>query len=161
MRWQCCLVFDHNHCILNHRSVYKPMFGSRENASTHVDHFIWLHVEDGGRVVGWLVGGRGLVFFPAVKLRETWCYAISWCAMFVLYTGSGEMLLLTTDSGVDRLSVVLFSAVWAMFHDAVVSSWRRWWCHTVVTRVLMRSQWRQLWMLLDVVMQKNNGEFKQ
>lgn len=34
--------------------------------------------------------------------------------MFVLYTGSGEMLLLTMDSGIDWLSGFLFSAVWAM-----------------------------------------------
>lgn len=36
--------------------------------------------------------------------KETGCYALIRCAMFVLYTGSGETLLLATDSG---LSVVV------------------------------------------------------
>lgn len=74
-------------------------------------------------------GVGGFWFFVSNFKKDTWCYAISWCAMFVLYTGSGEMLLLRTDSGMIFLP-------FEPCHDAV-TSWWHWWCHTIVTRVLM------------------------
>lgn len=68
--------------------------------STHVYHFIYLHVKKRGL--------GGIWFLSSSFKKETWCYAISWCAMFVLYTGSGKMLLLMMDSGMEWLSVVFY-----------------------------------------------------
>lgn len=73
-------------------------------------------------------GVGGFRFLSSDYKKETWCYAISWCAMFVLYTGSGEMLLLTTDLGMDWLSVVFFSAVFYAMMP---------WCHDAMAALMM------------------------
>lgn len=129
-----------NHHTMNHTQCINPCMVEKKTLMFII--FFTSMLKRGG------VGG--FWFLSSNFKKETWCYAISWCAMFVLYTGSGEMLLLTTDSGMDWLSVVFFSAVWAM----------SWCCDVMVAlmmsrcRVSMRSQWRRQWMLLDVVMQK-------
>lgn len=123
------------------RFVYKPMYGWIEN------HFCLSFIFD-----SMLRKGGGGWFLSSKKKDKTWFYAMSWCAMFVLYTGSGEMLLLTMDSEIYWLSVVLFLPFEPCC--AVMTSWWRWWCHTITTWMLMRSHWLQLWMLLDVVTQK-------
>lgn len=127
---------------LNSYSVYKPTQGWREDTSTNVISIL---------LYSMLKRGVGGFWFLSSNFEETWCYAVSWCAMFVLYTGSGEMLLLTTDSGMDWLWVVFFCRL-----SHVIMTWRRGGTDDVTLSSLgcWWGQWRQQWMLLDVVMHK-------
>lgn len=87
-----------NHHTMNHTQCINPCMVEKKTLMFII--FFTSMLKRGG------VGG--FWFLSSNFKKETWCYAISWCAMFVLYTGSGEMLLLTTDSGMDWLSVVFF-----------------------------------------------------
>lgn len=109
-----------NHHTMNHTQCINPCMVEKKTLMFII--FFTSMLKRGG------VGG--FWFLSSNFKKETWCYAISWCAMFVLYTGSGEMLLLTTDSGMDWLSVVFFFLLFEPCHDAV-TSWWHWWCHAV------------------------------
>lgn len=107
-------------------SLFEPMYGKRQNTS----HVLFDSM---------LMRGAGGFWSPSSNLKkDIWCYAISWCAMFVLYTGSGEMLLLTMDSGMDWLSVVFFCrlshgmTLWchAGTDDVTLLSVGCWWGHS-------------------------------
>ncbi len=119
-----------NHHILNHTQCINPCVTEEKTLP-----LMFIILFDSMLKRG--VGG-GVWFWSSNFKKETWCYAISWCAMFVLYTGSGEMLLLTTDSGMDWLSVVFFcrlSHVMMLWRhggtdDVTLLSRGCWWGHS-------------------------------
>lgn len=130
--------------IMSHYHLWRPaatIIFKNHSVQTHVwlkrKHFhscFWFYLTPCWGDAGVWVGG--FWFLSSNFKKDTWCYAISRCAMFVLYTGSGEMLLLTTDSGMDWLSVVfILSAVWAT----------SWCCDVMVAPMMSRYRHSGCW----------------